>query len=309
MPEIPKNFNFGYACINTELRKKNIFCSRTLRLSTLQKKGIDYAKSLAIQNLKDLHTMLKYNIDNKIFFMRISSDIFPFASHKDYSYNLDFAGELLKTIGDYAISNGIRLTAHPGPYNVLSTKDEKVLENTFRELNHNCEILDKMGLGVDSVMIIHGGGVYGDKKKSIERLKENIKKLPENTRNRLVLENCEMSYCVEDLIDVSEELQVPIVLDFHHDDIYKSTKPIEFYFDRIFKVWESRGIKPKVHVSNSVPGILESDTKTKRRKHSDLIYHLHDSLLTIKFPLDVMLEAKLKEQAIFGLRLREITDL
>lgn len=194
--QVPKNFNLGYACINTELRKKNIFCSRTLRLETLKKNGIEFAKELAMKNLNDLQKILEYNVKNKIFFMRISSDIFPFASHSDYKYTLEFADTLLKSIGDYAKSNNIRITMHPGQYNVLSAKEERILINTFCELNHSCEILDKMGMGIDSVMIIHGGGVYGDKEKSIERLKENIKKLPQNTRNRLVLENCEMSYCV-----------------------------------------------------------------------------------------------------------------
>jgi UV DNA damage endonuclease len=109
--------------------------------------------------------------------------------------------------------------------------------------------------------------------------------LSEKTRNRLVLENCEMSYCI------SESLKVPIVLDFHHDAIYNSSEPIEFYFDRVFKVWNDRGIKPKVHVSNSV-------SKT------DYIQFFYEPLLKITFPIDVMLECKMKEDAI--LRLREV---
>ena len=52
----PKNFNFGYACLNTELRSQNppVFTSRTLRLDTLKQKGFVYLKSLIDQNLKDL---------------------------------------------------------------------------------------------------------------------------------------------------------------------------------------------------------------------------------------------------------------
>jgi UV DNA damage endonuclease len=165
-----------------------------------------------------------------------------------------------------------------------------------------------MEMGRDSVMIIHGGGVYGDKEASLKRLEENILRLPEICRNRLVLENCEMSYCVEDLLDISEKLSVPIVLDFHHDAIYNSSNPIEFYFDRVFKVWFDRGIKPKVHVSNSVPGVKETDNKTARRKHSDYIQFLHKSLMTITFPIDVMLECKMKEQAIFQLKKITIKD-
>lgn len=298
----PQNFNLGYACICTELRKKNIFSSRTMRLATLKMKGVEYAKELSTKNLKDLLKILDYNVKNSIFFMRISSDMFPFASHPEHGYNIDFAKDLLEEIGNYAKLNKIRISMHPNQCNVLSSNREEVVANSFLDLNHHCKILDLMGLDQNSVMIIHGGATYGNKKSALSRLVENIKKLPENTRNRLVLENCECSYTVEDLLPVSEELQVPLVLDFHHDDIKRSSEPIDFYFDRVFKVWDDRNIKPKVHVSNSVPGVLVTDNITKRRKHSDLIYFLHEPLLKITFPLDVMLEAKLKEQAVFGLR-------
>jgi UV DNA damage endonuclease len=93
---VPKNFNLGYACICTELRKKNVFCSRTLRLATLKVKGVEYAKELAVKNVKDLLTILEYNVKHEIYLMRISSDIFPFSTHPEYGYSIDFAEEYLK---------------------------------------------------------------------------------------------------------------------------------------------------------------------------------------------------------------------
>ena len=313
-----QHLNFGYACLNTELRKKDIFTSRTLRLATLEKKGIVYAKELAMKNLKDLLTILKWNKDNGIFFFRISSELFPFATYtkpingitpesngdlkNNQLYSLDFADDLLKEIGDYAKSNNIRLTMHPAQFCVLSSKSEDVVSNAFNELNHHCEILDRMGLGKDSVIIIHGGGVYGDKCKALQRLEENILNLPKNTRDRIVLENCEMSYTVNDLLPISEKLKVPIVIDYHHNSIYESQYPIEHYHERVFNVWIERGIKPKVHISNSVPGVQVSDTKTSRRKHSDYIQFIHEPLLKINFPIDVMLECKMKEQALLRLK-------
>lgn len=302
---VPSNFRLGYACICTELRKNDIFASRTVRLATLKTKGIDFVKDLALQNLRDLLIILKWNKDHDIYFYRLSSEMFPFAGHLEHGYSLEFADDLLKEIGQYARDNNIRLTMHPGQYDVLSSPSETVIENTVSDLKHHCEILDRMGMGSDSVMIVHGGGVYGNKEGALKRLEENILKLPNNVRNRLVLENCEMAYCVEDLIDLSEHIGVPIVLDFHHDDIYPSSKPIQAYFERVFAVWHKRGIKPKVHVSNSVPGITSQNSKTARRKHSDYIQFLHKSLLTITFPIDVMLECKMKEQAI--LRLKPVT--
>lgn len=299
---VPENFRLGYACLNTELRKKKIFTSRTCRLATLEAKGIDHVKSLALQNVKDLLTILKWNKEHNIYFMRVSSELFPFASHLEHGYSLDFADDLLKKVGQYARDNNMRITMHPGPYNVLSSPSEKVIANTTSDLKHHADILDRMGMGIDSVMIIHGGGVYGNKQKALQRLEQNIAQLPDNVRNRLVLENCEMSYCVEDLLDISEKLQIPIVLDFHHDSIYTSSQPIEYYFGRVFAVWNNRGIKPKVHVSNSVPGITNEDSKTARRKHSDYVQFLHDALLSIEFPLDVMLECKMKEQALLQMK-------
>jgi len=145
-------------------------------------------------------------------------------------------------------------------------------------------------------------GIYGNKTSALKRLSDNIEKLPDNIRNRLVLENCEMSYNIEDLLPISEKLNIPIIIDYHHDAILNSSQPAHFYHERVFNVWLTRCIKPKVHISNSVDGVLETDNKSKRRKHSDLINHFYDSMLKIDIDIDVMIEAKLKEQAIFHLR-------
>jgi UV DNA damage endonuclease len=169
----------------------------------------------------------------------------------------------------YIRENNMRLTTHPSQYNVLSSDKESVVKQSVLNLKHQVEIMDRMKLDQNSIMVIHGGGVYNDKEAAIKRLICNISNLPDNIRKRLVLENCEMSYCIEDLLDASEELQIPIVIDFHHDSIFPSSKPPSFYYERVFKVWKNRNIKPKVHVSNSVPGILSSDNKTLRRKQSD----------------------------------------
>ena len=154
---IKENFNFGYACLNTELRKQNIFMSRTCRLATLKKNGLEYVKNLAIENLKDILKILKWNKENDIYFMRLSSEIFPFASHKELGYDISFADSFLKEIGDYANLYNMRLTMHPAQHCVLSSKDKNIVENTIKDLNLHATILDKMNIGKNGVMIIHGG--------------------------------------------------------------------------------------------------------------------------------------------------------
>jgi UV DNA damage endonuclease len=294
---LPNNFNLGYCCINTKLRNNGVFTSRTLRLATAKKKGISYIKSLVLKNLYDLYIILKWNVKHNILLFRMSSEMFPFITHPDFDYNLDFVNDLLKEIGKYAKTCGIRLTMHQCHFSVLNSTRQSVIENSIKDLKHHCDILDRMELDKNSIIVIHGGC----KNRTLE-LRDTLINLPEYIRNRIVLENCELSYTIQDLLPLSEELQIPIVIDFHHSEINSSSNPDDFYFERVFKVWQNRQIKPKCHVSNSDIDIINTDNITKRRKHSDLIRFFHIPLLKITQDIDIMLECKLKEQSIFLIR-------
>ena len=80
--------NFGYACINmgfsTRPKSKRITTNRTMIKRTFRERGIVYASELALQNLRDLRKILEWNLENDIYFYRLSSDIIPWASE----YNL-----------------------------------------------------------------------------------------------------------------------------------------------------------------------------------------------------------------------------
>lgn len=295
--KVPKNFNLGYACICQTLRDQDIFTSRTLRLATVKAQGLDYVKMLIVYNLRDLFQILKWNVENKIFLYRMSSETFPFITHVDVDYNLDFVDDMLKEIGRYARINRLRVTYHPSQFNVLNSTQPHVVQNCKKDLAHHADVMDRMGLDKNSIMVIHGGT-----RDRGQQLLDNIKTLALNVRNRLVLENCELAYTVEQLLYISEELLIPIVIDFHHDAINQSTKDVSEYFDRVFAVWDQRGIKVKVHESNSQPGILETDNIVKRRKHSEYISFFHAPLLTVTRPIDVMLECKAKELALLRIR-------
>jgi UV DNA damage endonuclease len=88
-------------------------------------------------------------------FFRISSEIFPFASHEQYGYSLDYSAELLAESGALARKYGHRLTTHPGQYTQLGSLKPAVTEAARRELAYHCQMLDLMGMGPDSVMVIH----------------------------------------------------------------------------------------------------------------------------------------------------------
>ncbi|ORY73221.1 UV-endonuclease UvdE-domain-containing protein [Leucosporidium creatinivorum] len=302
IPEVEKRVTtyrgrLGYACLNTILRKEkpSVFCSRTCRIDSIKKNGMDFLKELGRQNMADLHKLILWNASHHIFFMRMSSEMFPFAAHPDYAYSLEYAEKELKEAGQAARELGVRLTTHPGQFTQLGSPKSKVVENAIRDLEYHNEMMDRMGLDKDSVMIIHGGGVYGDKKAALARFKENYEKLSEGVKARLVLENDEICYNVDDLLPTCEELNIPLVFDYHHDWIYPSSQTPAELMPRILATWSRKGIKVKQHLSEPRKG---AETIMERRAHADRCQRLPDALPD---DVDLMIEAKDKEQAVFHL--------
>ena len=301
-----KPIQLGLCCLNMTLRaqKPSVFMSRKMIMRTIKEQGIDILKAKIIENLNDLLQMIEWNERNGIKVFRLSSELFPHKTNPEIeNYDYDFAKELLQKAGDLARSYNQRLTFHPGQYNVIGTPNEKVLQKTIDDLGYHADVLDLMGMGPDSVMVIHGGGFYGDKPATRQRWCDNYRKLPEKIRKRLVLENCERCFSIKDCILISNEVGVPIVFDTHHYDCYKAMhpgekfEPPEYYIGYILQSWHKRGIKPKFHVSEQGSG--------RCGHHSDYIETIPDYLLQIPdlyaVDIDIMIEAKKKELAIFKL--------
>jgi tartrate dehydratase alpha subunit/fumarate hydratase class I-like protein len=54
--------------------------------------------------------------------------------------------------------------------------------------------------------------MYGDKETTLARFKENYVKLSARVKKRLVLENDDMCWSVEDLLPTCQDLGIPMVL-------------------------------------------------------------------------------------------------
>ncbi|KAG9185713.1 UV DNA damage endonuclease [Alternaria panax] len=333
---LPWKGRLGYACLNTYLRSATppVFSSRTCRIASIIEhrhplkdpsqpehatrnrpdkeqpadvaRGMKYVEEIGLANARDIIKMVRWNDRYGIKFMRLSSEIFPFASHDEYGYKLEpFATETLREAGKVIGELGHRVTTHPGQFTQLGSPRKQVIDNAIRDLEYHAEMLSLLNLpeqqNRDAVMILHLGGAYGDKPAAIERFKENYARLPQGVKNRLVLENDDVVWSTHELLPLCEELNIPFVLDYHHhniifdaEQIREGTKDIMDLYPRILATWEKKGITPKMHYSEPTPAAI---TKTTRRKHSPRVMTLPPCPDT----MDLMIEAKDKEQAVFEL--------
>ena len=290
--------NLGYACINMTIGKK-VTTNRSMVKRTFQAKGLDYVSELALLNAKDIIKILEWNRLNEIKFFRLSSAIVPWGDNIDLTQLKDYKDikSELKKAGDFAKFHNIRITSHPGPFVVLTSPKENVVEAAIRDLELHGKIFDMMGLSKTpyNKINIHCNGVYGDKISAMDRFCKNFKRLSKSVQSRLTVENDDKAsmYSVCDLMYIHERIKIPIVFDYHHYQFCKGVLTEDEALELAVSTWP-RGITPVVHYSES-KALHENDSKVKPQAHSDYIKELPN---TYGINVDIMVEAKAKELAI-----------
>jgi UV DNA damage endonuclease len=278
------------------LRKDKITTNRSMIKKTFLKEGISRSSDLALQNAKDLVEIIKWNERNGFKLFRMSSDLVPWASEFKLSDMPDYTkfSNVLKGAGTLAKSYGQRITSHPGPFNVLVSPNDRVVDNTIRDLSIHGEHFDLMGLerSHQNPINIHCNGVYGDKMSAMNRFITNFKRLPESVQSRLVVENDDKAsmYSVKDLMYLHEHIGIPITFDYHHHKFNTGGLSEQEALELAMSTWGD--YKPLVHYSES--RLLEQEG-VKAQAHSDFIY---SEINTYGHSLDIEVEAKMKELTV-----------
>lgn len=309
----------GYACISMKMRAEGVYTGRTLILKTLREKGLEAARELARQNVADLLKLIEYNESIGIRFFRITSNLFPHMDNPaavivgassnptNEVYNIDFArGELAKC-GRAALNLGHRITMHPGQFAQLGSPRPEVVAQTGRDLATHAAILTAMGLEPShgSVLVIHGGGTFGDRGAAAERFRRAFKELPREVSKYISLENDEFQWSVLDLLPICEDLDIPLCIDFFHHSCRDAAKFDIFNPELIHKImntWHRRGIKPKCHWSAQASG-------ARIGTHADCVDEIPAAIINVckRYDCDIMIEAKKKDECVLGLLPRYFT--
>lgn len=276
--------NIGYACLTVGVQ------GTKLRSCTMKNASPDLLETLIQSNLDVLDNMLDYNIHKGINLFRISSDIIPFGSHPLNTVNWQekFSCQL-KVIGHKAMSKGIRLSMHPGQYTVLNSPDEKVVERAVEDLRYHAGFLDALGLGKEHKIILHIGGIYGDKTAAVKRFIHQYHLLNDNLKNRLVIENDDKQYNISDVLEIGLSQAIPVVFDNLHHQVNSDNKYSEVeWINRCARTWkESDGLQ-KLHYS-------QQDSSKRPGSHSATIdisdfLNFYESIKGLD--VDIMVEVK-----------------
>ena len=292
----------GYACINSTLQTAGgVTTNRGMRQKTYNEKGLNYVSELALQNCRDLVTIVKWNEEMGIKLFRMSSDLFPWMTLYEFTDLPDYdkIANLLKGVGTLAAKYDHRLTFHPSHFNALGSPNPVVVEKTIKELNKHSQIMDLIGLTISpyNKINIHVGGAYGDKETTLKRWVENYNKLDYNTRKRLTIENDDKAnmYSVKELYEgIYKQCGVPIVFDYYHHKFCTGGLTEQEALELATSTWHS--ITPCTHYSESRRK-EHLDESIKAQAHSDLI---NGPIETYGNDIDVVVEAKHKELAVLN---------
>lgn len=300
--------NLGFACIVKSLsedvpKSKRIITNRSMIKRTFQQKGIKYASELALANVRDLKKIIQWNEDHNIKFYRLSSDMFPWGSEYSIEDLPDFENiaRIMGEAGDLANKYGQRLTTHPGPFNKLASPKEKVVLSTIIDLEIHGKMLDllKQPRTPQAKINIHVGAAYGDKPMALGNFNRNFERLSDAVKTRLTCENDDRPslYSTHELYEgVYKKIGIPIVFDVHHHKFRNDGETEEEAMRLAASTWGD--VKPVIHYSQS-RCVEYNDNKIKPNAHSDTYW---EPVNTYGLDVDVLLEAKAKEQALFKMR-------
>ncbi len=297
--------NIGYCCIplgcnQDKPKKEHLLVNRGMVRRTFDAKGLPYVSELVLLNLKDTLKVIDYNIKNNILVYRLSSDSFPWMSEYEFSDlpNFNLIEKLLKQIGDKAKSSKMRLSYHPGPFNILASEKQSVIDKAILELNKHAELMDLMDLDQSHYypINIHIGTTKPTLEDAAKKFCVNFHKLSDSCKKRLTIENDDSptQYSVKMLYDwLYKEINIPIVFDQHHFNYGPQDQTMEEALRLAHSTWN---VKPLTHMSSSKT--LE-DVKGRQTAHADYIY---EEIKTYGLEFDTEIEAKAKDLAVIQYR-------
>jgi UV DNA damage repair endonuclease len=253
--------------------------------------------------------------------VRLSSDILPVYTEPTWSrfWRIPdvraYCEREFLTVGDLARKNNVRLSFHPGQFCVLASESDDIVNRSIEEFEYHVDMARWMGFGKtfqDFKINVHIAGRRGPM-----GIRSALARMTPEARNTLTIENDEMTWGIEDSIELVNDCA--LVLDIHHHWV-KTGEYIDANDDRVKRIIDSwRGVRPVLHYSVSREDVLvnhdpanrpelellleSGHKKAKLRAHSNFYWNtaVNEWALSFRNSHDIMCESKAKNLASFAL--------
>ena len=230
---------------------------------------------------------------------RMTSQIFPLATHPESGYTLDELDPSGGISGAYewagalARAYDVRLSLHPDQFVVLNSERDPVVKSAVQELELQAEVAELVGA---DVIVLHGGGAGGGVPAALERLERGLSLLSSRARERLALENDDRCFTPLSLGRLCQRTGIPLVYDAHHHRCLPDGLSVAEASELAFGTWHER--EPYAHISSPRDG-WESPNP---RAHAAYIDPTDFPAFWLDRTITVDVEAKAKERAVLALK-------
>jgi len=274
--------------------------------------------SVSLVYLRDI---LGYMRQRSIRMYRMACEMAPYLTHPDlpqFHRQIEECQVELAVVGEMARAEGVRLSFHPGSHVVLNSPDESLAAKSRADLDGLAELLAGLGLGPESVIIVHVGGLYGDHEAALARFVAAAEHLPESTRRRLALEHDHAYFSLPDCLRLHQLTGLPLVYDHQHLLLHNPEQiPEAEALSFALATWPA-DVRPKVHFSSPRTEMRQVKRASlgggQRRMLQPPLWTQHADYVNpfefISFlrsaegerEFDVLLECKAKDLALLRLR-------
>lgn len=296
---------FGFVAMSMSLQNASPSGAMTYKAfqSILDRQAaLEKATRIAERNLHNTLRILRHARASGIFVYRFSSKLIPLLGHPEID-DWDFIAKLktsFQTVGEFVKREDMRVSFHPEHFTLLNSPKREVTQNSILDLSNHVRMLEAMGLGEDAKLVLHVGGGYRDKEASTERFLSNWETVPSQIQKHITLENDDKTFTAKETQAICNQIGVPNVFDVHHHACnHEEDSSLEDVVGPFLETWLGTVLAPKAHVSSS-------KSTSDFRAHADFINP--KDLLTFldivreqNVDIDVMLEAKQKDEAVFKL--------
>jgi UV DNA damage endonuclease len=261
----------GLCCISLRLQEEGYkFQTMTFsRFSALpRQQALEILSARILNNFLVTEKVIRYCKASGFSSYRLSSDLTPIINHPSVDIKLqDLPNaaaifESLSSICKAINETGLKISAHPSEYISLTSPKEEVISNSTRDLASHAELFDLIGLpkSYEAPLNIHCRQ-DGDPEVISSSFLKNFDKLPDNVKNRLVLEvndNREGVWSVKNLHKFYyQRANIPVTFDNLHHSFCHHGVPEREAFDLAYSTWNTT---PVFHYSEGIDGT---------RKHAD----------------------------------------